>query len=83
MLKVEIENFQNGFTKSDSQLNQEDTLIQVRATLTCPKGDFKKTFRNRFYRKELEMMVVSLKIFDWLVCDKCGEIINLELDFQI
>ncbi len=58
-------------------------LIRVRAIITCPNGDYKKKFRNQFLRKDIELMVVTLKIFDWMVCHRCGEILDLNLEFDI
>ncbi len=80
---MEIDNFHSGLGSSKRELNQEATPIQVRAIISCPKCEYKKAFRNQFYRKDIEMMVVSLKIFDWIVCDKCGDLLKLELEFQL
>ena len=60
-----------------------DNLIKVRAIISCPTCTYKKKFKNQFSRKDLELLVVTLKIFQWIVCDKCGELINLELEFDI
>ncbi|KKM79185.1 hypothetical protein LCGC14_1352410 [marine sediment metagenome] len=79
---MEIDNSQDNNGELKEGLRNSD-LLQVRAFLTCPAGDYKKTFRNQFLRKDIELMVVSLKIFDWMVCHHCGEILNLNLEFQI
>jgi len=60
-----------------------DDLIKVRAIISCPTCEYIKTFKNQFPRNELELMVVTLKIFDWLCCNKCGELLNLPLEFNI
>jgi hypothetical protein len=79
---MEIGNAQDIGKKSvDSSGNSE--LIKVRAVITCPNGDYKKKFRNQFLRKEMEMMIVSFKVFDWLTCNKCGELLKLDLEFNI
>lgn len=79
---MEIENTKNGSRESiDGSVG--DKLIKVRALITCPNGDYKKKFKNQFLRKDLELMVVTLKIFDWLVCHRCGELLNLDLEFNI
>ncbi len=79
---MEIDNIQdNGKDSIDSSENSE--LIKVRAIITCPNGDYKKKFRNQFLRKEMEMMIVSFKVFDWLTCNKCGELLKLDLEFNI
>lgn len=79
---MEIDNTKNGSGESINGSGGDD-LLQVKAVLTCPNGDYKKTFKNRFIRKDIELMVVSLKIFDWLVCHKCGELLKLNLEFNI
>jgi hypothetical protein len=79
---MEIDNIKNG---SDESINDssENDLIKVRAIISCPNGDYKKKFRNQFLRKEIEMMIVSFKVFDWLTCTKCGELLKLDLEFSI
>lgn len=79
---MEIDKAQdNGKESVDSSENSD--LIKVRAIITCPNGDYKKKFRNQFLRKEMEMMIVSFKVFDWLTCNKCGELLKLDLEFNI
>ena len=79
---MEIDNTKNGSRESiDGTVGAE--LIKVRAIITCPNGDYKKKFRNQFLRKEIEMMIVSFKVFDWLTCNKCGELLKLDLEFNI
>ncbi len=60
-----------------------EDIISVRAIISCPSGDYKKKFKNRFPRKDLELMVVAFKIFDFMTCSKCGELLNLNLEFEI
>jgi hypothetical protein len=79
---MEIDKAQdNGKESTDSP--EISDLIKVRAIITCPNGDYKKKFRNQFLRKDMEMMIVSFKVFDWLTCNKCGELLKLNLEFNI
>jgi len=79
---VEIESNKNS---DHALLASEDRadLIKVRAIISCPTCEYVKKFKNQFPRNELELMVVTLKIFDWLCCNKCGELLNLTLEFNI
>ncbi|MFW9988603.1 MAG: hypothetical protein ACFFC3_08100 [Candidatus Odinarchaeota archaeon] len=79
---MEIDNTKTS-SKETLESSKSNDLIKVRAIITCPNGDYKKTFRNQFLRKEMEMMVVSFKVFDWLTCNKCGELLKLDLEFSI
>jgi hypothetical protein len=79
---MEIDNTKNGSGKS-LEGSADNELIKVRAIISCPNGDYKKKFRNQFLRKEIEMMIVSFKVFDWLTCNKCGELLKLDLEFNI
>lgn len=79
---MEIENTKNGNRESINS-SVGDELIKVRAIISCPNGDYKKKFKNQFSRKEIEMMIVSFKVFDWLTCTKCGELLKLDLEFNI
>ena len=80
---MEIDYNQAGNTKeSQNESEFEKNIIKVKATLSCPNCTYKKTFKNQFYLKNIEQMIVSLKIFDWMVCS-CGELLNLNLDFEI
>lgn len=74
---MEIENTKNGNRESINS-SVGDELIKVRAIISCPNGDYKKKFKNQFSRKEIEMMIVSFKVFDWLTCTKCGELLKLD-----
>ncbi|UCD00500.1 MAG: hypothetical protein JSV23_06300 [Promethearchaeota archaeon] len=79
---MEIDDTQEKGNGSEDSPESND-LIKVRAIITCPNGDYKKKFRNQFLRKEMEMMIVSFKVFDWLTCNKCGELLKLDLEFNI
>lgn len=61
----------------------ENDSIKVRAMISCSKCGTEKIFRNKYKHSDLELMVVSLKVFDWLTCSKCGELLKLDLEFII
>ena len=73
----------NTSEKSPSASERAPDLIIVRALISCPRCDYNKTFKNQFYRRDLELMVVALKVFDWLTCTKCGELLDLNLEYEI
>lgn len=79
---MEINNTQENKDKVANG-SKNDDLIQVRAILTCPNGDYNKRFKNQFLRKDLELLIVTLKVFDWLTCGKCGELLKLDLEFNV
>jgi len=79
---MEIE-MNNNATESSFNDSERDDVIKVRAIISCPSGDYQKKFRNQFPRKDLELMVVAFKIFDFMTCSKCGELLNLNLEFEI
>ncbi|MFX0056686.1 MAG: hypothetical protein ACFE85_04695 [Candidatus Hodarchaeota archaeon] len=61
----------------------ESNKINVRAIISCPTCGYIKKFKNQFARRELELMVVAVKVFDWMVCSTCGELLKLDLEFNI
>ena len=61
----------------------KESIIKVRAIISCPICGYIKKFRNQFPREQLELMTVAVKVFDWMVCSKCGELPNLNLEFNI
>ena len=69
--------------KSSSGSEQATDVIEVRAIISCPHCTYNKKFKNKFRRKDIELMVVALKVFDWMVCNKCGELLQLDLEFGI
>ena len=81
-LKIEIEMNKNATEQTFDSPETED-IINLRAIISSPSGDYKKKFKNRFPRKDLELMVVAFKIFDFMTCSKCGELLNLNLEFEI
>ncbi|MFW9826340.1 MAG: hypothetical protein ACFFEY_01830 [Candidatus Thorarchaeota archaeon] len=79
---MEIDNTKTKSNETVDSSNKED-LIKVRAIISCPNGDYEKKFRNQFLRNEIELMIVSFKVFDWLTCNKCGELLKLNLEFIV
>ncbi|MFX1380620.1 MAG: hypothetical protein ACFFA4_16175, partial [Promethearchaeota archaeon] len=58
-------------------------LIQVRAIISCSNCGYKKKFRNQFPRKDLELLTVAVKVFEFITCNTCGDLIKLDLEFNI
>ncbi|MHA1792966.1 MAG: hypothetical protein ACTSVI_10010 [Promethearchaeota archaeon] len=56
--------------------------IKVKAILHCSNCGYNKAFKNEFTRENLEMLVVSAKVMSWTTCE-CGEMVDLELIFEI
>ncbi|TFG06435.1 MAG: hypothetical protein EU539_07640 [Promethearchaeota archaeon] len=76
----------NKTDKDDESLSEtklDGDIIQVRAKISCPTCEYQRIFKNQFPRDAVEQMVVSLKIFDWLTCSKCGDLLKLDLEFKI
>lgn len=78
---MEIKNIQNNSGESEES-SKHDEPIQVRAIISCSNCGYKKKFRNQFLRKELELLIVAVKVFDWLTCNKCGDLLKLDLEFN-
>ncbi|MFX0008309.1 MAG: hypothetical protein ACFFA7_03145 [Promethearchaeota archaeon] len=79
---MEIENTKNSSEKAIGA-SKESELIQVRAILSCPNCGYKKKFRNQFPRKDLELLTVAVKVFEFITCNTCGDLIKLDLEFNI
>ena len=80
---MESDKFTGSNGKPSSETEAHNELIQVRAIMTCPSCEWRKAFRNQFYRRDIELMVVALKVLDWLCCPDCGDLIDLNLEFEI
>ena len=80
---MESYNGSNMGKKSSSGSERAPDVIQVRAVITCPSCEYKKVFRNEYSRRDVELMIVALKVFDWLTCNRCGELLNLNLEYKI
>lgn len=78
---MEINNAQNSSGESAESSNHDEP-IQVRAIISCPTCGYKKKFRNQFLRKDLELLTVAVKVFDYITCNKCGDLIKLDLEFN-
>ena len=76
-------NYNKSNIGASEDTDYEESLINVRAIISCPSCNYKKTFKNQFHHQKLENMIVALKVFDWMTCNKCGEILNLNLEFEI
>ncbi|TFG24324.1 MAG: hypothetical protein EU529_04480 [Promethearchaeota archaeon] len=79
-MEIDYNNNNGNDIKSTNKLASD--LIKVRATLSCPSCSYKKSFKNQFRLKNIEHMIVSLKCFDYMTCS-CGELLSLNLDFEI
>ncbi len=79
---MEIDNVKESSDKALS-VSEDSDLIQVRAIISCPNCNYKKKFRNQFPRKNLELLVVAVKVFEFITCNTCGDLIKLDLEFKI
>ena len=79
---MEIDSNKSETEKALSKSKTGEDSIKVRAILSCPSCSYRKAFKNQFQRKDIENLVVNLKIFDWMTCS-CGELLNLNLEFEI
>ena len=79
---MEIDSNKSEAEKGSNKSELGENLIIVRAVLSCPSCSYRKAFKNQFQQKNIENMVVNLKIFDWMTCS-CGELLNLNLEFEI
>jgi len=80
---METKNLQQESGTITNELQEDDNRIKVRAIVSCPNCSYKKSFKNTFQRSNIETMVVSLKVFDWLSCPSCGEMLKMSLEFDI
>lgn len=72
----------NEHSKEPIKEQVDDDKITVRALLSCPNCGYQRSFTNTFKRSSIELLTVSLKIFEWLTCD-CGALIDLTLEFNM
>jgi hypothetical protein len=80
-METEYNKENSGKPLNDSELEQNK--INVRAIISCNICGYKKKFKNQFAREELELMVVAVKVFDWMVCTTCGELLKLDLEITL
>ncbi|MHA1728765.1 MAG: hypothetical protein ACTSWY_08545 [Promethearchaeota archaeon] len=65
-----------------SLVSEGESLITARIILKCPSCNYKRIFRNTFTQDKIDLILVSVKIIDWLSCD-CGSLFNSEIEFEI
>ncbi len=80
---MEIDLNKSGAEKALNAVGIGESIIKVKANLSCPSCSYNKKFRNQFHLKDIEQMVVSIKCFDWLTCPHDGDLMTLNLDFEI
>ncbi len=80
---MEIDNANKGSLESLEKVGKPSDLIMVRAIIKCNTCGLHKKFKNQFFRRDLELLVVALKVFDWMTCSRCGELFQLDLEFVI
>ena len=79
-METELNNKNIERSSSDSDTS---SLINVRVIISCPTGDYKKKFRNQFPREQMDLFLVSARVFDWMTCPICGELLNCNFEFNI
>ena len=79
---MEIDNTEDSSGNSVSASEDSD-LIHVRAIISCPNCGYNKKFKNQFPRNELELLTVAVKVFDWMTCNTCGDLLKLDLEFKV
>ncbi|MFW9771685.1 MAG: hypothetical protein ACFFBY_02675 [Promethearchaeota archaeon] len=79
---MEIDYNEESSGKPLNNPENNESIINVRAILSCPSCGYKKKFKNQFPRDQLELLVVAVKIFDFMTCT-CGELIKLDLEFNL
>jgi hypothetical protein len=80
-METDYNEVNSGQTISSSE--QKANVIKVRAVISCPTCAYIRKFKNQFPRDQLELMVVAVKVFDWMVCSTCGDLLKLDLEFNI
>ena len=80
---MEIEYNKESSGKPVSSSENKESIINVRAILSCPSCGYKKKFKNQFPRSQMELFVVSAKVFDFMTCSRCGNLLKLELEFNV
>ena len=65
-----------------SLISNGEPLITSRISLICPTCSLKRTFKNTFSNDKIDLILVSLKIIDWLSCE-CGDLFSSQIDFEI
>ena len=78
---MEIDINKNNNDKASS--GSDNNIISVRVIISCPTGDYKKKFRNQFPRDQMDLFLVSARVFDWMTCPLCGELLNCNFEFNI
>ncbi len=61
----------------------EKSVIKVRAKIYCKECGFEKSFRNQFTRENIELIVVTFKILDFMTCPKCTEMLSTDFEYEI
>ncbi|GAB4314211.1 MAG: hypothetical protein Kow0069_15560 [Promethearchaeota archaeon] len=57
--------------------------VPVRMLLHCPACGYERRFRNEFNRANVDLMVVTFKVLDWMTCPKCSEFLENEFVYDL
>ena len=74
---------ENGQAERKAKDQVDADIIKVRAILQCPSCGYRRVFSHTFKRENIELLTVSLKIFDFVTCNECGSLIDLSLEYEI
>ncbi|MHA1869947.1 MAG: hypothetical protein ACTSU2_11640 [Promethearchaeota archaeon] len=57
--------------------------IKTTILVKCPNCGYKRKFKNEFTLDKMDLIIVSIKIIDWMTCDRCGSLLNTEVHFTL
>lgn len=66
-----------------SLITEGESLIKARITLFCPSCKTNRKFKNVFSKDKIGLIIVTLKIIDWLTCDDCGDLLDSKIEYEI
>jgi hypothetical protein len=66
-----------------SLVSEGRPLIAARIAIKCPTCGYKRVFRNSFTSDKIDLVLVTLKIIDWMTCESCSDMYDCDVEFTI
>jgi hypothetical protein len=66
-----------------SMITEGLATIKVRISIICPRCGYERVFGNELTIDKMELILVTIKIIEWLTCEICDTLFDNTIEFTI
>jgi len=78
-----VKNVNTEFGLNIELITEGYPVISALMTIECSSCGYRRVFKNVFSFDKMDLVFVTIKIIDWMTCDRCGSLLNTKVEFNI